>query len=75
MGHRLLAFAELAGYLISWIVLATLLFGPKALPLAAGIPLVLFVLFIEHVVDRWLTYAIANKGLVPKKPIKSKQEK
>lgn len=75
MGHRLLAFAELAGYLISWIVLATLLFGPKALPLAAGIPLVLFVLFIEHVVDGWLTYAIASKGLVPKKPIKSKQEK
>ena len=69
MGHHLLATVELLSYLITGAVFVLLLFGPDPIPLAAWIPLVAFVLFFEHVVDGWLTYSIASKGLVPKKPI------
>lgn len=69
MGHRLLAAMELFGYLISWIIIISLFTGPDPLSVAAGLGVAVFVLVIEHVIDGWLTYAIANKGLVPKKPI------
>lgn len=75
MGHKILAMGEVAGYVISLIIIASFFTGPKPLPTGLGLGLGAAILGVEHIVDGWLTHAIANKGLVPKNPLGSGRPK
>ena len=70
MKHYTLAFVELFGTAIAWLVAFFMLasagvFGGPAIDIG-GVIAAIVVLGFVHVPDAWLTYYIANKGLHPK---------
>jgi hypothetical protein len=67
MRHYTLAAVELIGYVISWFIVIALV--QHAGDLGAAVFFSAFILIFEHCIDAALTYFIAKKGLVPKKPL------
>lgn len=68
LGHTALAWWELLGYVISWFVIVTIALAEMQRgQLVVSVFFAGMVILIEHVVDAFVTYFVARKGLHPRK--------